>query len=158
ALLLARAGDAQPKPSPPVPPSNSKTQSSKSVEQIADAARKSVVVITFEGRDGKRQGLGTGFVISADGLIATNLHVIGEARPITVQLADGTRHEVKSIHASDRFLDLALLRISADKLSPLELANSDSLKEGQTVVAIGNPLGLTHSVVSGLVSAKRELE
>ena len=154
-LLFAGVGDAEPKQSPP---SASKTYSSKSVEQIADAARKSIVVITFEGRDGKRQGLGTGFVISADGLIATNLHVIGEARPITVQLADGTRHAVRSIHASDRFLDLAVLRISADKLSRLELANSDSLKEGQTVVAIGNPLGLTHSVVSGVVSAKREVE
>jgi regulator of sirC expression with transglutaminase-like and TPR domain len=154
-LLLAGGADAQPNQ---LASQSSKTQSSKSIEQIAGAARKSVVVITFEGRDGKRQGLGTGFVVSADGLIATNLHVIGEGRPIAVQLADGSRHEVTSIHASDRFLDLAVLRISADKLSPLELANSDSLKEGQTVVAIGNPLGLTHSVVSGLVSAKRELE
>ncbi len=128
----------------------------KSVEQIAEAARKSVVVITFTGRDGKRQGLGTGFVVAADGLIATNLHVIGEARPISVQLADGKRYDVSSVHASDRSLDLALIRIDAKNLAPLPLGDSDSLKEGQAVVALGNPVGLTNSVVSGVVSAKRE--
>src|ERR1700730_8095819 len=85
----------------------------KTVEQIADSARKSVVVITFAGRDGKRQGLGTGFVVGADGLIATNLHVLGEGRPLSVETADGKRREVISIHASDRSLDLALLRIDA---------------------------------------------
>jgi regulator of sirC expression with transglutaminase-like and TPR domain len=131
---------------------------SRSVEGVAEAARKSVVVITFEGRDGKRQGLGTGFVVSADGLVATNLHVIGEGRPIAVQFADGSRRDVVSIHASDRSLDLALLRINSTDLTPLALADSDRLKEGQAVVAVGNPLGLTHSVVSGVVSAKRELE
>src|SRR5262249_57146704 len=103
----------------------------KSVEHIAEMARKSVVVITFEGRDGKRQGLGTGFIVSSDGLIATNFHVIGEARPITVPFANGGRYEGTSVHASDRSLDLALLRIKAKDLIPLELADSDSLREGQ---------------------------
>src|SRR5260370_42017210 len=74
---------------------------SKSVEQVADAARKSIVVVSFAGRDGKRQGLGTGFVVGADGLIATNLHVLGEARPVSVETADGKRYEVTSVHASD---------------------------------------------------------
>ena len=60
----------------------------RTVEELAEAARKSVVVITVKGRDGKREGIGTGFVVSADGLIATNLHVIGEGRAITVELAD----------------------------------------------------------------------
>src|SRR5579871_3176023 len=61
----------------------------KSVEQITALARQSVVVIKHAGRDGKQAGLGTGFVVDADGLIATNLHVLGEARPITVESADG---------------------------------------------------------------------
>src|SRR5438874_134377 len=84
-----------------------KADKAKTVEHLAESARNSVVVIMFAGRDGKQQGLGTGFVLSKDGLIATNLHVIGEARPITVQLPDGTRHPVTAIHASDRALDLA---------------------------------------------------
>jgi regulator of sirC expression with transglutaminase-like and TPR domain len=130
----------------------------RTVEQITTMARKSVVVITFTARDGKRQGLGTGFVVKGDGLIATNLHVIGEARPITVETADGKRFPVTSVHASDRARDLALLRVAARDLTALELGDSDQLKEGQAVVALGNPLGLTFSVVSGVVSGKREID
>src|SRR5262245_47784798 len=131
----------------------------KSVEQLAESAKKSVVVITFIGRDGKRQGLGTGFVVESNGLIATNLHVIGEARPVSVQTADGKRYDVKAVHASDRSLDLALIKIDANKLPALELGDSDKLKQGQAVVALGNPQGLEHSVVAGVVSAaKREID
>ncbi len=137
---------------PPKPPDP------RSVEQLAESARKSVVVITVTGRDGKRQGLGTGFVVAADGLIATNLHVIGEARPITVQLADGKKHPVTSVHASDRSLDLALVRIDAKGLTPLELGDSDKLKQGAPVVVLGNPQGLEHSVTAGVVSGRREID
>src|SRR5438552_1214041 len=62
-----------------------------SIEALTASALKSVVVIKYFGRDGKEDGVGAGFVISEDGLIATSLHVIGEARPISVQLADGHR-------------------------------------------------------------------
>jgi regulator of sirC expression with transglutaminase-like and TPR domain len=130
----------------------------KTVEQLAAAARKSVVVINTTGRDGKKAGVGTGFVVSTDGLVATNLHVIDEGRPITVELADGTRHDVTAVHASDRPLDLAIVRIAAKDLTPLELGDSDKLKDGEAVVALGNPLGLKHSVVSGVLSARREFE
>lgn len=126
------------------------------VEKLVQSAKSSVVVLTVRGRDGK--GLGTGFVVSADGLIATNLHVIGEARPIRVQFADGREADVTEVHASDRTLDLALLRVKADRLQPLPLGNSDQLKQGQAVVALGNPAGLTHSVVSGVVSGRREID
>ncbi|HZU36537.1 MAG TPA: tetratricopeptide repeat protein [Gemmataceae bacterium] len=130
----------------------------KSVEQIAAAAQKSVVVIRFLGRDGKPRGLGTGFVVAADGLIATNLHVLDEARPIQVELADGKRYDVTAVHASDRALDLAIIRIPAKGLTPLPLGDSARLRDGQAVVAIGNPEGLAHSVVSGVVSGQRAID
>src|SRR5947209_10859570 len=96
----------------------------KTVEQLTESVRKSVVLIESAGRDGKRHGVGSGFVVSADGLIATNLHVIGEARPITVVLAGGKRHEVTAVHATDRAADLAVVRIDAKGLPPLELGDS----------------------------------
>ena len=71
-----------------------KADPAKSVADIAKSARKSLVVVLHTGRDGKQNGLGTGFVVAKDGLIATNLHVIGEGRPITVQFPDGKRHQV----------------------------------------------------------------
>jgi serine protease Do len=130
----------------------------KSVVELTKLAQPAVVVITFDGRDGKKQGLGTGFIISADGLIATNLHVVGEARPVTVQTADGKKYPVTAVHASDRGLDLAVLRIDARGLPRLELGDSDALKEGQAVVALGHPRGLEHSVVSGVVSGRPTIE
>lgn len=129
-----------------------------SVEELAEKVRPSVVVLTVQGRDGKREGLGTGFAVSADGLIATNFHVIGEGRAVTAETADGKKYPVTAVHAYDRQLDLAVVRIDAKGLQPLELGDSASLKDGQAVVAIGNPQGLRHSVVAGVVSGKRELE
>jgi regulator of sirC expression with transglutaminase-like and TPR domain len=158
-LLTVAAGEDDKATSPPNKPKLAPPASAaKTVEQITALARKSVVVITFAGRDGKRQGLGTGFVVGREGLIATNLHVIGEGRPITVETADDKRYEVTSIHASDRLRDLVLLRVAAKDLTPLELGDSDQLQEGQAVVAMGNPVGLTYSVVAGVVSGKREIE
>lgn len=130
----------------------------KSVQEVAAVAKKSVVVITFTGRDGQRQGLGSGFIISNDGLIATNMHVIGEARPIHVELHDGRKFDVKAVHATERSQDLALLKIDAQDLPVLPLGNSDELQDGQQVIAIGNPLGLERSVVSGVLSGRREIE
>ena len=130
----------------------------KTVEKLAETIRPSIVVVTAPGRDGKRHGLGTGFVLSADGLIATNLHVIGEGRPITIELADGKRYVPTHVHAVDRVQDLAILRIDARDLKPLELGDSDTLKDGQSVVAIGNPRGLKRSVVAGVASGRRELD
>jgi regulator of sirC expression with transglutaminase-like and TPR domain len=135
-----------------------KATEARTVEQLAEAARTSIVVITTTGRDGKKGSVGTGFVVSDEGLIATNLHVIDEGRPIAIELADGKRHEVTAVHASDRALDLAILRVAAKDLKPLELGDSEKLKDGQAIVALGNPLGFKRSVVSGVLSAKREFE
>lgn len=128
-----------------------------SVEELAKKARESIVVITVTGRDGGQQGLGTGFVVSKDGLIATNLHVIGEARPISVQTATGDKLPVKGIHATERSRDLAILQVEAKDLTALELADSDKLADGQAVVVMGNPHGLKYSVVAGVISGTREI-
>jgi len=131
-----------------------------SVEELAKKVRPSVVVVMFEGREGRQEGLGTGFVIDADGLIATNLHVAGEARPLSVKLADGSRHPVTEVTASDRAMDLAILRIKppAEPLVPLPLGDSDTLPDGLPVITVGNPHGLTFSVVNGVVSGVREVD
>ncbi len=145
------------------PPANdtsdkSATVETSSVEQVYERARPALAVISVRGNDGRQRGLGSGFVVAADGLIATNLHVIGENRAIDVQLADGERYEVTAIHAFDRFLDLAILRVDAAGLKPLPIGDSEALRQGQAVVALGNPQGLRHSVVSGVVSGKREID
>ncbi len=129
------------------------------VQQRVAAANGSVVLVTVEGRDGGQAGLGTGFVVAADGLIATNLHVIGEARPIKVRFRDGRQYPVTEIYASDQHLDLALIRIAAEGLSPLPLvADEQEVEQGQPILALGNPMGLRHSVVSGVISGHREID
>lgn len=131
-------------------------------EELTDKGLPSIVVVHQLGRDGKEEeGVGAGFVISEDGLIATALHVIGEGRAIKVKFADGSVHHATGIHAWDRKLDLAVLKIDAEELSPLPLGDSDELKQGAIVVAMGNPHGLEHSVVKGevsVVSSKREID
>lgn len=130
----------------------------KSVEELATIARRSVVVIAHYNRAGKEDGVGAGFVVSSNGLVATSLHVIGEARPIRIRFHDGREYEVIEVHAWDRKLDLALVRIAAEHLQPLPLGDSDRLDQGTPVVAMGNPLGLEFSIVQGVVSAKRAFE
>ena len=129
-----------------------------SVEQIAKDVRDSVVKINHSGRTGEQSGLGAGFVISEDGIIATNLHVIGEGQPISLEFANGKKYDVTSIHAFDRALDLALVKIDAMGLPRLELGNSEAINQGRRVVGFGHPLGLEHSVVDGLVSGKRNID
>ncbi len=124
----------------------------KSVETLAREIKTSVVKVLQDGREGL-DGLGTGFVVSQDGLIATNLHVIGEARRLEVEMHDGEKHEVIEVTATDSHWDLALLRIRAQNLKPLPLADSETIKQGQSVVAMGNPEGLAFSIVDGVVSA-----
>jgi len=136
------------------------TQPAASVERLARQVRPAIAVVTFTGRDGRQQGLGTGFVVDAEGLVATNLHVVGEGRPLSVQLADGSRHAVTEITASDRANDLAVLRIAkpAKPLVPLPLGDDADPPDGLPVVTVGNPHGLTFSVVGGVVSGVREVE
>lgn len=102
----------------------------------------------------KQQGMGTGFIISADGYILTNNHVVGGADEIMVKLSDG--RELKAdLKGADDKLDIALLKINDTKPLPAaELGDSDALEVGEWVMAIGNPFGLAHTVTAGIVSAK----
>jgi len=128
------------------------------VVEIAKLVRPSLVKITQVGRDGP-YGVGSGFIFSQDGLIATNRHVIGEARRLKVETSDGKEHPITEIVATDPHLDLAILRVSTQGLPPLVLGDSDTTKQGAPVVAMGNPEGLTFSVVEGVVSEpQRDIE
>lgn len=130
---------------------------SRAVELVRKT-RPALVSIEPAGRDGEVAGVGTGFIISADGLIATNLHVIGEARPLRVTLPDGQRLEVTAVHAWNREKDLAVIRVDAKDLPVLPLGDSDALSQGDYIAAMGNPLGLKFSIVEGVVSAVQEVE
>lgn len=102
-------------------------------------------------------GLGTGFVVRKDGWIATNLHVIAGASELVVATPDKRLFPVVEVLAVDREHDLALLRIDAE-LGALVLGDSDAVRAGDSVVAIGHPLGLEDTVSNGLVSAVRVID
>jgi len=101
-----------------------------------------------------RQGGGSGFIMSSDGLVVTNHHVIDEADEIMVRLADRREYQAELV-GSDAETDIAVLRIDADDdLPTLEFGNTDSLKPGEWVIAIGSPFQYEQSVTAGIVSAK----
>ena len=99
----------------------------------------------------QRPSLGSGFIISSDGYIITNHHVVEDSEQITITLNDRREFEAQII-GSDVSSDLALLKIEAGNLKPVRLGNSASLKVGEWVLAIGSPMGLRFSVAAGIVS------
>ncbi len=104
-------------------------------------------------RDQERQSLGSGFIISSDGYILTNAHVVDSADRITVRLTDKREFKAKVIGA-DKRTDVALLKIEASGLPRIEQGDPNKLKVGEWVVAIGSPFGFDNSVTAGIVSAK----
>jgi S1-C subfamily serine protease len=117
--------------------------------EMAGPAVAHIAVATPRGR----AGAGSGFVVSADGLIFTNSHVVSGARAITVALADGQRAAARII-GEDPDTDIAVIRTDANLAVPaLELSDSKAIKVGQLAIAIGNPLGFEQTVTAGVVSA-----
>ncbi|MDX9820964.1 MAG: DegQ family serine endoprotease [Syntrophales bacterium] len=105
-------------------------------------------------REFKQRSLGSGFIISADGYIFTNNHVIEQADKILVKLSDGKEYEAKVI-GRDAKTDIALIKIKPSESLPLaEMGDSEKLRVGEWVVAIGNPFGLEQTVTAGIISAK----
>ena len=100
-----------------------------------------------------RQSLGSGFIVSADGYVGTNFHVVRGASEIVVRLADHTEHRARLV-GGDPKTDLALLKIDGKTLPTLAFGDSDRLQVGEPVMAIGNPFGLEQTVTTGIVSAK----
>lgn len=98
------------------------------------------------------QAMGSGFIISADGYIVTNTHVVENAKKITVTLNDKRELSAKVV-GQDKKSDIALLKVEASSLPTVQLGDSDALEVGQWVVAIGAPFGLDHSATQGIVSA-----
>ena len=106
-------------------------------------------------RDQQReaQSLGSGFIISNDGYILTNNHVVADADEILVRLSDRSEHKAKLVGADPRS-DVAVLKIEGKGLPTVQLGDSSKLKVGEWVLAIGSPFGFDHSVTAGIVSAK----
>lgn len=101
----------------------------------------------------KRQGAGSGVILTADGYIVTNNHVVENADELMVKLSDNREFKGRII-GTDRMTDLALIKVEADGLPAITIGSSDRLKVGEWVLAIGNPFGLTSTVTAGIVSAK----
>jgi serine protease Do len=97
--------------------------------------------------------MGSGFIISEDGYILTNNHMVEDAKKVKIELADGRKFDAEII-GTDPESDIAVVKIEAKNLPYLELADSDELEVGEWVLAIGNPLSLSHTVTAGIVSAK----
>ena len=106
------------------------------------------------GRIGKVASTGSGVIISADGYIVTNNHVIANADKIDVVLSSNKKSYSAELIGADPSSDLALLRVQATDLKPIRFTNSDDVQIGQWVLAVGNPFNLTSTVTAGIVSAK----
>ena len=140
----------------------SSSGSSLTTEQVADLVSPSVVVITTEqvvysqwswyGQNQVESGAGSGVIISSDGYILTCAHVVDGASTITVTIGD--KDYTATLVGEDTTSDIAVIKIDADGLTPATVGNSDSLKVGQSVMAVGNPLGELGGIVTGgMISA-----
>ena len=102
----------------------------------------------------KRAAAGSGVIISADGYIVTNNHVVDGADELTVTLNENSKEYSARVVGADKSTDLALIKIDAKNLPAIVIANSDNVRVGEWVLAVGNPLGLNNTVTAGIVSAK----
>ncbi len=127
----------------------------QSITEIVKKQGDAVVQVVVSDSNGKESGLGSGFIVSPDGQVVTNYHVIKSAHTARVQLANGASFGVDGVLAEDQNRDLAILKVSGRNLPYLGLADTDVLI-GTHVVAIGSPLGLQNTVSDGIVSALRD--
>ena len=148
ALILLVVGMAHAQSAPP----------RKDIPSIAKAANGVIVSIITSDKDGHPVAQGTGFLVTKDGRIVTNYHVIKGASSAIVKLPDGAFYEVEGVVASDQTRDLAIIKAHGQNFHVVSLGNSDRVQVGEEVVAIGSPLSLESTVSSGIVSGIRNIE
>jgi serine protease Do len=149
------AGAAPPKPKKPDDPELSPSELFK---RLAPA----VVTVSVKVAEGFEGG-GTGFLIDDEGTIVTNHHVISDAKALSIRFMNGATYEEMDLLAEDSGQDLALLQVELKKpkegespeVLPVELGDSEDVTVGERAIAIGNPLGLEHTLTDGLISARR---
>src|ERR1017187_705615 len=129
----------------------------KDIPTIAKSANGAIVTIVTANND-KPIAQGTGFLVSADGVIVTNYHVIETGNVAIVKFPDGTAFPVDGVLASDKVRDLAIIKAHGKNFRTLTLGNSDRIQVGEEVVAIGNPLSLESTVSSGIISGIRTVK
>ena len=130
----------------------------KSITAIAKTANGAVVSIVMSDKDGNPIAQGSGFIVSKDGHILTNYHVIAEGTSAVVKLPDGAFYLVDGVLASDKARDIAVIKAHGEHFRTLALGDSDRVQVGQEVVAIGNPLSLESTVSNGIVSSVRSID
>lgn len=151
---------AAPQPTPTALPASARVQFDQDEAVLINLyERMNPAVVSIQNEQTTRSGItepagqGSGFIISDDGYIVTNNHVVEGADKVGVIFSDGT-FEAAKIIGTDRYSDLALLKIDRTGLPFVEMGNSDQVKVGQRVIAIGNPFGLEGTMTTGIVSAK----
>jgi hypothetical protein len=130
----------------------------KDIPAIAKAANGAIVSIITSDKDGKPVAQGTGFLVTTDGRIVTNYHVIEGASSAIVKLPDGAFYDVDGVVAFDKARDLAVIKAHGQNFRVVTLGNSDRVRVGEEIVAIGSPLSLESTVSSGIVSGIRNIE
>jgi serine protease Do len=179
-LVLAACGASEQQLAPPAPPAAGPTAALPDFTALVKAAGPAVVnvITTAKGANppataqvpeefreffrrfmpdlpppGPRQGMGSGFIISADGYILTNAHVVAGAEQVTVRLADEKPELAAKVVGADSRTDVALLKVEASGLPTLRLGDSSKVTPGQWVAAIGSPFGFANTITGGIVSA-----
>ncbi len=137
---------------------NNEAKSPKSPSEIAREQSKAVVVL--EGLDDRNNviGQGSGFIVTTNGAIVTNLHVVRGAAMVRVKLPSGDMYKTVEVVDVDDAKDLVVLKIKGFKLPTVQLGDSDRVEAGEPVVVISSPEGLTNSVTTGVISGVRRLE
>jgi serine protease Do len=150
----------------PLPPKKEKQEGDLAPAEIFKKMAPAVVTVSIKGAMGLEGG-GTGFLIDDHGTIVTNHHVIASAKQLNIRFMDGATYEDIYLLARDAAQDLALLQVELKKpkegkapkdVKPLELGDSEKVIVGERAVAIGNPLGLDHTLTDGIISARRVYE